>query len=97
MDEVFHNRIEGKFGQTKRRFGLNRVMAKLLETSETSIAITFLIVNLSTLLRQILLSLFVKNQENHFSEDSALLILMLFEDSQQYNLSLKPPNFPLAS
>ena len=68
-----------------------------LETSETSIAITFLIVNLSTLLRQILLSLFVKNQENHFSEDSALLILMLFEDSQQYNLSLKPPNFPLAS
>ena len=97
LDEAFRNRIEGKFGQTKRRFGLNRVMAKLLETSETSIAITFLIVNLSTLLRQILLSLFVKNQENHFSEDSALLILMLFEDSQQYNLSLKPPNFPLAS
>ena len=97
LDEAFRNRIEGKFGQTKRRFGLNRVMAKLLETSETSIAITFLIVNLSTLLRQILLSLFVKNQENHFSEDSVLLILMLFEDGQQYNLSLKPPNFPLAS
>ena len=51
-DEGFRNTIEGKFGQAKRRFSLNLVMTKLPETSETSIAITFLVVNLSKLLRQ---------------------------------------------
>ena len=51
-DESFRNAIEGKFGQAKRRFGLNLCMTKLPETSETSIAITFLVVNLSRLLRQ---------------------------------------------
>ena len=51
-DERFRNTIEGKFGQAKRRFSLNLVMTKLPETSETSIAITFLVVNLSKLLRQ---------------------------------------------
>lgn len=54
-DERFRNAIEGKFGQAKRRFSLNLVMTKLPTTSETSIAITFLVVNLSTLLRQFLL------------------------------------------
>jgi len=48
----FSHAIEGKFGQAKRRFGLNLCMTKLPETSETSIAITFLVVNLSRLLRQ---------------------------------------------
>ena len=60
-DESFRNAIEGKFGQAKRRFSLNLVMTKLRETSETSIAITFLVVNLSKLLRQyfkLFLSLF---------------------------------------
>ncbi len=57
-DECFRNTIEGKFGQAKRRFGLNLVMTKLSTTSETSIAITFLVVNLSKLLRQFL-SLFL--------------------------------------
>ena len=97
LDEAFRNRIEGKFGQTKRRFGLNRVMAKLSETSETSIAITFLVVNLSTLLRQILLSLFVKNQEIHFFGDLILFILILSGNYEQDNLSFELRNFPLAS
>ena len=44
-DESFRNEIEGKFGQAKRRFSLNLIMTKLPETSETSIAITFLVVN----------------------------------------------------
>ena len=51
-DERFRNSIEGKFGQGKRRFGLNRGMAKLPSTSLSAIAITFLVMNLSTLLRQ---------------------------------------------
>ncbi|WP_445249005.1 IS5 family transposase [Microcoleus sp. OTE_8_concoct_300] len=51
-DERIRNLIEGKFGEAKRRFSLGRVMAKLDNTSETSIAITFLVMNLSALLRQ---------------------------------------------
>ena len=63
-DERFRNGIEGKFGQAKRRYGLNCIMAKLSETAKTSIAITFLVINLSTLLRQVnclFLSLFLQN------------------------------------
>ena len=52
-DERIRNVIEGKFGISKRRLTLNRVMAKLPHTSETAIAITFLVMNLSALLRQI--------------------------------------------
>jgi len=47
-DEGIRNSIEGKFGQGKRRFSLGRVMAKLSHTSQTAIAITFLVMNLST-------------------------------------------------
>jgi transposase, IS5 family len=52
-DEKIRNTIEGKFGQAKRRFSLNRVMAKLSHTSQTAIAITFLVMNLSTWLRRV--------------------------------------------
>lgn len=51
-DEKIRNYIEGKFGVGKRRFSLGRVMAKLDSTSETAIAITFLVMNLSTLLKE---------------------------------------------
>ncbi len=52
-DEKIRNAIEGKFGVSKRRLTLNRVMAKRHHTSQTAIAITFLVMNLSTLLRQV--------------------------------------------
>ena len=57
-DEKIRNQIEGKFGQGKRRFSLSRVMAKLASTAETSIAVTFLVMNLERLLRQVLWFLF---------------------------------------
>ncbi|CAD5938267.1 putative protein ORF8 in nfe locus [Planktothrix tepida] len=60
-DEKIRNSIEGKFGQGKRRFSLNRIMNKLAHTSETAIAITFLVMNLSALLRQLLGSIFLLN------------------------------------
>ncbi|NCQ97511.1 MAG: transposase, partial [Microcystis aeruginosa W11-06] len=62
--------IEGKFGQAKRRFSLNLIMTKLPETSETSIAITFLVVNLSQLLRQffgLFLSFLIFQRTNEIS------------------------------
>lgn len=51
-DERIRNEIEGKFGQGKRRFSLNRVMSKLSNTSISSITLTFLVLNLVKLLRQ---------------------------------------------
>ena len=58
-DERVRNAIEGKFGQGKRKFSLNLVMTKLPETSETAIAITFLVMNLSALLRRQAFCLFL--------------------------------------
>lgn len=48
QDERDRNIVEGKFGQAKRRFSLGRVMTKLAETSACAIAVTLLVVNLST-------------------------------------------------
>jgi transposase, IS5 family len=62
-DERIRNSIEGKFGQAKRRFSLGRVMAKREHTSKTAIAITFLVMNLSTQLsrsKSAFLCLFLK-------------------------------------
>ncbi len=52
-DAKVRNQIEGKFGQAKRRFSLDRVMTKLANTLETAIAITFLVMNLEALLKQL--------------------------------------------
>lgn len=57
-DERERNAIEGKFGQAKRRFGLARIMAKLKETSESMIALSFLVMNLVKL-RELLLFIFL--------------------------------------
>jgi len=53
LDENVRNCIEGKFGEGKRRYSLNKIMTKLPNTSETSIAIIFLVMNLSKLFRQV--------------------------------------------
>ncbi len=41
QDEIDRIAVEGKFGQGKRRFTLNRIMAKLSETSEAVIMVSF--------------------------------------------------------
>ena len=43
------NPIEGKFGQAKTGYGLNRIKARLKQTSESWIASIFLVLNLVTL------------------------------------------------
>lgn len=65
-DEKIRNYIEGKFGIGKRRFTLNKIMSKLPSTSATTIAIIFLVMNLSTLLRGFLCLLFLKNLSKRF-------------------------------
>jgi IS5 family transposase len=57
--ERIRNSVEGKFGEGKRCYGLNRIMAKLKETSESVIVLQFLVMNLEQRLR-VLLSQFFK-------------------------------------
>ena len=47
------NAIEGKFGEAKRRYGLDRVMAHLSDTSDTVIHMTILVMNLKKRLRDL--------------------------------------------
>lgn len=58
QDEIDRIPIEGKFGQAKRRFSLSRIMCKLSKTSETAIAVVFLVMNLEKWLRAMLLYFF---------------------------------------
>ncbi len=45
-DFIYRIGVEGKIGQGKRRYGLNRIMTKLAETSETVIGMIIFIMNL---------------------------------------------------
>jgi transposase, IS5 family len=54
QDELDRNAIEGKFGQGKRRFTLDRIMAKLARTSEAVISIAFIVMNLEKILASLL-------------------------------------------
>ncbi len=45
-DEGIRNVVEGKFGVGKRRYSLDRVMARLAESSQTVVGIVFLVINL---------------------------------------------------
>lgn len=58
QDELDRIPIEGKFGQGKRRFTLNRIMAKLAETSEAVIMVSFIVMNLEKILSKIILFVF---------------------------------------
>lgn len=57
QDEAIRNRVEGKFGEGKRRYGLGRVMAKLAGTSAAQISLTFLVMNLEQALRLLFFSI----------------------------------------
>lgn len=57
QDEIDRISVEGKFGQGKRRFTLARIMAKLAETSEAVIMVSFIVMNLEKILSSILLFL----------------------------------------
>ncbi len=47
------NAIEGCLGVGKRRYGMNRIMMKLRETSETLISLIILVMNLEKIVRNI--------------------------------------------
>ena len=51
LDERVRVEIEGKFGVSKRKYSLGRIMAKLARTSETAIGIVFLVMGLEKALK----------------------------------------------
>ena len=58
-DELSRIPVEGKFGQGKRRFGLGLIMSKLANTSEVSIMISILVMNLQKVLDKSLFAVFL--------------------------------------
>lgn len=74
-DEIDRIPIEGKFGQAKRRFSLSRIMCKLSQTSETAIAVVFLVMNLEKLLRMGLLNFFCLFLEACLSKKRIKIVL----------------------
>lgn len=58
QDECDRIAVEGKFGQGKRRFSLGRIMTKLAQTSEVSIMVAFIVMNLEKILTGVLYFLF---------------------------------------
>jgi len=57
QDSGMRNGIEGTFGTGKRKYGLGRIMMKLMSTSQSSIAMILLVMNLERRLRIIFVHL----------------------------------------
>ncbi len=51
QDALDRNVSEGKYGEGKRRYGLNLIKEKLQETSETTIMVNLIVMNLAYLYR----------------------------------------------
>lgn len=58
QDSCERNQVEGKFGEAKRKYTLGKVMTKLAGTSETTIALSFIVLNLEKKLRLLLCKIF---------------------------------------
>ena len=61
------NPIEGKFGQAKTAYGMNRIKARLQDTSESWIASIVLVLNLIKLIGRASLSLLIKILEEYLA------------------------------
>jgi hypothetical protein len=65
-DERTRIAVEGKFGEAKRRYSLDRIGMKLRETSESAIQLVFLVMNLMVLYRRKVKAFFVSLVETLF-------------------------------
>lgn len=94
------NPIEGKFGQAKTGYGLNRIKARLKDTSETWIACIFLVLNLVKLAGAALPCLIVKlilsfsakgifNWVSHNADQIKCQMILSQEILQPYPVKLK--------
>ena len=83
-DECIRSAIEGKFGQGKRRYGLDLIKMKRSDTAETAIAISCLVINLNTIIKSILSFIFY-----HFSVKKSNYLDLMIRENYQYQLLLK--------
>jgi transposase, IS5 family len=83
-EEAERNHIEGKFGQGKNGYELNKIRARLQDTSESWIAAIFLVMNLVRLSKDFLFA--------HFSDYLRRLFMLLeqfhsfYKDNSSYGL-----------
>jgi IS5 family transposase len=70
------NPIEGKFGQGKTAYGMNRIKARLQQTSESWIAAIVMVLNLVKLAGQVLFCLILSIYENSAIQLKALEIII---------------------
>jgi hypothetical protein len=75
------NPIEGKFGQAKTAYGMNRIKARLQQTSESWVASIVLVLNLIKLIGAAPLCLIVKYIDN------------LIQQNYMLHIRLKPSKF----
>jgi hypothetical protein len=70
------NPIEGKFGQAKTAYGMNRIKARLQQTSESWIAAIIMVLNLVKLTGQVLFCLMLSVYENATTQLKELKIII---------------------
>ena len=74
LDERLRIPVEGKFGEAKRRYSLGRVMTRLKETSESSIMLVFLVMNLMVIARRRAQAFFVEIFQEIFFAVEGILV-----------------------
>lgn len=74
------NSVEGKFGEGKRKYGMDRIMAKLSKTGKTVIALIVLVMNLEKKLRLLFYRFFMYYRDKtnkaiqHFDYTESLIL-----------------------
>jgi hypothetical protein len=72
LDSNARQPVEGKFGNVKRKYGLNRIFAKRADTSECEIAVGILVMNLDTWMRLLASFLFSKLRRYYYACHTSL-------------------------
>jgi transposase, IS5 family len=80
------NPIEGKFGQAKTAYGLNRIKARLRETSESWIASIILVLNLVKLAGEALPSLILRMLENFSEQWIKISLSRVARENRMYDI-----------
>jgi IS5 family transposase len=76
------NPIEGKFGQAKVAYGMNRIKARLADTSESWIASIVLVLNLIKLIGRVPLSLLIKIYEKHIGAEDFIYTILNYKSGK---------------
>lgn len=83
------NPIEGKFGQAKTAYGMNRIKARLSDTSESWIASIVLVLNLIKLIGRAPVSLFIKLYEKYKALQDPISIILKYQYPKKIDLFIQ--------